>query len=72
MSFLLRNHLKDSVDAKTFANVEPMQPEDCENLFRLIEMTIEKTFIGSLFVQGRFGVKSNLERQTIMEENEEN
>lgn len=75
MSFLLRNHLKDNVDTKTssnFANNELVQPEDCENLFKLIEMAVEKAFTGSLFTQ-RFGlIKNNLERQkTILEENEE-
>lgn len=60
------------MDTKSFANVELVQPDDCENLFKLIEMTVEKAFLGNLFTQGRFGVmKNNLERQTILEENEE-
>lgn len=60
------------MDTKSFANVELVQPDDCANLFRLIEMAIEKAFLGNLFTQGRFGMtKNHLERQTILEENEE-
>ena len=59
------------MDTKTFANIELVQPEDCDNLFRLIEMAIDKAFLGNLFTLSRFGAKTNLERQTIMEENED-
>lgn len=50
------------------------QPENCENLFRLLRLTIEKVFQGTLF-QSRFAGlssnKSNLDRQVIPEVDEE-